>query len=76
MPEGGQRNDWHETGVPHLDRILGGGLLKGSLVMVVGAPGLGKTILAAQIAFHHAARGGTALYLTGYSESHDKLLAH
>ena len=40
-----------ETGVPNLDRVLGGGLRRGSLTMVIGAPGNGKTILAQQIAF-------------------------
>src|SRR5918912_1455138 len=64
-----------ETGVPNLDRILGGGLLGRSLVMVIGTPGTGKTLLAQQIAFHVAGLGATALYLTGYSETHDKLLS-
>ena len=49
-----------DTGVPQLDRILGGGLLRGALVLVTGAPGTGKTILAQQIVFHHAARGASA----------------
>ena len=65
-----------ETGVPNLDRVLGGGLRRRSTVMVIGAPGTGKTILAQQIAFHGAARGEAALVLTGFSETHDKLLAH
>lgn len=65
-----------ETGVPNLDRILGGGLLRRSLAMIIGAPGTGKTLLAEQIAFHGAAHGIPALYLTGYSETHDKLVAH
>jgi circadian clock protein KaiC len=65
-----------ETGVPNLDRILGGGILRRSVAMIIGAPGTGKTILAQQIAFHAAARGAPALYLTGYSETHDKLVAH
>ena len=34
-----------DTGVPNLDRILGGGLLRGTIVMVIGPPGSGKTIL-------------------------------
>jgi circadian clock protein KaiC len=72
----GTAPDWLETGVPHLDRILGGGLLRRSTAMVIGAPGTGKTILAQQIAFHGAARGSATLYLTGYSETHDKLLSH
>src|SRR5918912_552172 len=64
------------TGIPNLDRVLGGGLLPGTIVMVIGPPGSGKTILAQQIAFHAARRGEVALYFTGYSETHDKLLAH
>src|SRR5580765_289184 len=65
-----------ETGVPNLDRVLGQGLLRGTIVMVIGTPGSGKTILAQQIAFRAAERGETVLYFTGYSETHDKLLAH
>jgi circadian clock protein KaiC len=65
-----------DTGVPNLDLVLGGGLLRGTIVMVVGPPGSGKTILAQQIAFRAAARREAVLYFTGYSETHDKLLAH
>ena len=65
-----------ETGVPNLDEVLGGGILRGSIAMVIGPPGSGKTILAQQISFTAARRRETALYLTGYSETHDKLLAH
>src|SRR5689334_4206720 len=65
-----------DTGVPNLDLVLGGGLLRGTIVMVIGPPGSGKTILAQQIAFRAAARGEAVLYFTGYSETHDKLLAH
>ncbi|MBV9172207.1 MAG: circadian clock protein KaiC [Chloroflexi bacterium] len=69
-------NERFDTGVPNLDLVLGGGLLRGTIVMVVGPPGSGKTILGQQIAFHAARRGEVALYFTGYSESHEKLLAH
>lgn len=65
-----------DTGVPNLDLVLGGGLLRGTIVMVIGPPGTGKTILAQQIAFRAAARGEVALYFTGFSETHEKLLAH
>jgi predicted ATP-dependent serine protease len=65
-----------ETGVPNLDRVLGGGLQPGAMVLVVGAPGAGKTMLAQQIGFHRARQGESVLYLTGYSETHDKLVAH
>ena len=76
MAENSAAPDLLETGVPNLDRVVGGGIINGSLVMVVGAPGTGKTLLAQQIAFHNAAQGSNALYLTGYSETHDKLLRH
>ncbi len=75
MP-GGRALQRFETGVPNLDLVLGGGLLRGTIVMVIGPPGSGKTILAQQIAFAGARRGEVALYFTGYSETHDKLLAH
>jgi circadian clock protein KaiC len=65
-----------ETGVPCLDDLLGGGLPRGAIAMIVGAPGTGKTTLAQQMAFHAASQGATTLYLTGYSETHAKLLAY
>jgi len=68
--------DMLETGVPNLDRILGRGLIRGAIAIVIGPPGAGKTVLGQQITFHLAARGEPVLYLTGYSETHTKLLAH
>src|SRR5689334_9132267 len=64
------------TGVPNLDEILGGGIAARSSVMLLGASGTGKSILAMQIAFHQARAGKGVLYLTGYSETHDKLVSH
>lgn len=64
------------TGVPHLDEVLGGGLPLGSLVLVMGLPGSGKTSLASQIAFSAARAGKTVLILTALSESTDKLIDH
>jgi circadian clock protein KaiC len=42
----------------------------------VGPPGAGKTVLAEQIACHIAHDTQSTLYLTGYSETHDKLITH
>ena len=64
------------TGVRGLDRILGGGFLPGSTIMLIGAPGTGKTILAQQMAFANSRAGGTSLFFTGYSESNQKLISH
>ena len=62
------------TGVPGLDRILHGGFPTGSLFIVQGSPGAGKTVLANQICFEHAQRGEQAVYVTLLAESHDRLL--
>lgn len=64
------------TGVPQLDRVLGGGLPQGALAIILGPPGSGKTTLASQIAFAAAQRGQQALLLTALSEPTTKLLDH
>ena len=48
-PEGGPLK-FLNTGVPHLDTILGGGIPEGDLCLVVGPPGSGKTTLVFQLA--------------------------
>ena len=64
------------TGVEGLDTILRGGLVRGGIFMVHGAPGAGKTILGNQICFRHAADGGCALYVTVLAENHARMLLH
>jgi circadian clock protein KaiC len=64
------------TGVPGLDGVLGGGLIAGDAYLVCGAPGTGKTTLGNQLAFAHAAAGGTALVATLLTESHERMLGH
>jgi circadian clock protein KaiC len=66
--------DLVETGVPNLDQTLGGGLPRTGVALILGPPGSGKTTLAQQIAFHRASLGECVLFLTGFSETHDKLL--
>lgn len=64
------------SGDPGLDRVLSGGLLRSSVILVQGAPGAGKTVLANQIAFGHARNGGKTVYLTLLAESHARLTAY
>jgi circadian clock protein KaiC len=64
------------TGVPGLDTVLNGGLVRGSTTIVQGPPGAGKTILANQIAFHQTERGAKVVYVTLMTESHAALLRH
>jgi circadian clock protein KaiC len=64
------------TGVPGLDAILGGGLLPGSVVLLAGPPGSGKTVLSQQMCFANATPDRKAIFYTTLSESHAKLGQH
>lgn len=63
------------TGMGELDRVLGGGAVKGSLVLVGGAPGIGKSTLMLQIC-NHLCKFAKVLYVSGEeSERQIKLRA-
>jgi circadian clock protein KaiC len=64
------------TGVPGLDAVLGGGLVDGSLNLVAGAPGAGKTTLVQQILFANATDQHTALYFTVLGEPTVKMMRY
>jgi DNA repair protein RadA/Sms len=53
------------TGIAELDRVLGGGLVPGSLVLLGGAPGIGKSTLAGMALANVAAAGHQTLYVSG-----------
>lgn len=54
----------YSTGLNELDRVLGGGLVKGSLVLLGGEPGIGKSTLLLQIC-EHMGEDHTILYVSG-----------
>lgn len=52
-------------GISEFDRVLGGGLVSGSLVLIGGDPGIGKSTLLLQVMSHLADTAGTVLYVSG-----------
>jgi len=59
------------TGNAECDRVLGGGIVPGSLTLVGGDPGIGKSTLMLQLSHHVAERVGPVLYVSG-EESFDQ----
>lgn len=53
------------TGIAELDRVLGGGVVEGSLTLVGGDPGIGKSTLLLQASEHLASGGARVLYVSG-----------
>ncbi len=53
------------SGLVELDRVLGGGIVEGSLVLVGGDPGIGKSTLLLQMCRHLAQKGIKVLYISG-----------
>ena len=58
------------TGIDEFDRVLGGGVVPGSLVLLGGEPGIGKSTLLLQAAAHFAGRAGPVLYASGEESEH------
>jgi DNA repair protein RadA/Sms len=54
-----------KTNIAEFDRALGGGVVPGSLVLVGGDPGIGKSTLVLQVAGHLSREGLRTLYLSG-----------
>ncbi len=53
------------TGVAELDRVLGGGLVPGAVVLLAGEPGVGKSTLLLEVSARAAREGAPTLYVTG-----------
>jgi DNA repair protein RadA/Sms len=58
------------TGIGEFDRVLGGGVVPGSLVLIGGEPGIGKSTLLLQAAAHFAQTAGPVLYSSGEESEH------
>ena len=58
------------TGIDEFDRVLGGGVVPGSLVLIGGEPGIGKSTLLLQAAAHFARTFGPVLYSSGEESEH------
>ena len=54
-----------QTGSQELDRVLGGGVIPGSMVLIVGDPGVGKSSLTLRVCANVARMGKPVLYVTG-----------
>jgi len=61
-----------DTGIGELNRVLGGGLVKGSLVLISGEPGIGKSTIIIQAAANISSRGDRVLYVSG-EESEEQI---
>lgn len=60
-----QQEQRFTTGFGECDRVLGGGVVSGSLVLIGGDPGIGKSTLLLQLSHQLAATGKTVLYMSG-----------
>jgi len=60
-----QRAAARSTGVSEFDRVLGGGLVPGAVVLVAGEPGIGKSTLLLDVAARAAREGQDVLYVSG-----------
>ena len=60
-----RRAEARTTGVSEFDRVLGGGLVRGAVVLVAGEPGIGKSTLLLDVAARAARADQTVLYISG-----------
>ena len=60
-----QEDDRTASGIDELDRVLGGGIVAGSLVLIGGAPGIGKSTIVMQMADKLGRNGTKVLYVSG-----------
>ena len=66
----GQDHERMSTGIAELDRVLGGGIVAGGLMLVGGDPGIGKSTLLLQVCRNISAAGKEVLYVSGEESLH------
>ena len=67
-PEHGEKRD--RTGIEELDRVLGGGIVPGSVVLIGGDPGIGKSTLILHLLSSLAKQNKQVLYVSGEESAH------
>ena len=60
-----ETNERTSTGFTELDRVLGGGIVTGSMMLIGGDPGIGKSTILLQVCKNLAGQGKTVLYISG-----------
>src|SRR6478736_73148 len=60
-----EQSAYRSSGVPELDRVLGGGLVPGAVILLAGEPGVGKSTLLLEVAAQTARYQRRALYVSG-----------
>ncbi|MCU0652033.1 MAG: DNA repair protein RadA [Candidatus Omnitrophica bacterium] len=63
-----------KTGISELDRVLGSGIVKGSVILIGGDPGVGKSTIALQVSSQLAKQNHTVLYISGEESVHQTTL--
>jgi DNA repair protein RadA/Sms len=61
----GEEKERFQIGIGEFDRVLGGGIVFGSVILVGGDPGIGKSTLLLQVMSHLASKGKKVLYISG-----------
>ncbi len=60
-----RKDDRIAVGIPELDRVLGGGIVRGSVILIGGDPGIGKSTISLQLSHQLAEKGKKVLYVSG-----------
>ncbi|MGM0472315.1 MAG: DNA repair protein RadA [Bacillota bacterium] len=64
------RRERLDTGIQELNRVLGGGVVPGSLILIGGAPGIGKSTLLLQLAYQISSKYDQVLYASAEESQH------